>query len=162
MPPSPRIVNLALALSCTGLILTALYLQQVMELLPCYLCIVQRVFVILCGASALAAFLHNPAAWGRRLYGVVVTLFALGGAGFSLRHLWLQSLPKDQVPTCGPPAEYLLDAFPLAKALPMLLKGDGNCAAIDWSLFGISIPGWTLVAFIGLATAGIWQVVRTR
>lgn len=162
MSLSPRTTNLGIVLACAGLILTALYMQEVMGLLPCYLCIVQRVFVILTAAVALAAFLHNPGARGQRRYGAATALCALGGAGFSLRHLWLQSLPADQVPACGPPAAYLFDAFPLAKAIPLLLQGDGNCAAIDWTLFGVGIPGWTLIAFIGLAAAGIWQIARAR
>jgi len=160
MLPTPRIINLAIALTCAAMILVALYMQQVMALAPCYLCIVQRVFVIFTGTVALAAVFHNPDTWGLRVYGLTTTVLALLGAGFSLRHLWLQSLPADQVPTCGPPAAYLFDAFPLIKALPLLLRGDGHCAAIDWSLWGISIPGWTLVGFIGLALAGIWQITR--
>lgn len=157
---SVRATNLAIFAACAGLLATALLLQEVLDLKPCYLCIVQRVFVMLVGLTALLAWLHQPGAVGQRLYAAGITLGALGGGGFAIRHLWLQSLPADRVPACGPPADYLLQAFPLVKALPMLLAGDGNCAAVDWTLFHISIPGWTLVAFTGLAVAGLWQFKR--
>ena len=108
----------------------------------------------------LIAALHNPARRGQRLYNSLGMLTALGGAGFSLRQLWLQSLPKDQVPACGPPAEYLFDALPFKEALGLMFRGDGNCAEIQWSLFGISIPGYTLMAFTGLFALCLWQVLR--
>lgn len=155
--PTPRQTNLLIFTGCLLLILIALYMQHVMDLNPCYLCITQRVFVILTGIIGLLAFLHNR---GQRLYGALISLSALGGAFFSSKQLWLQSLPEDQVPACGPPAEYLFDVFSFSEALGMLLRGDGNCAEIQWTMLGLSIPGWTLICFLGLAALGIWQVVR--
>lgn len=162
MRPSPRITNLGIFVACAMLLASALFMQEVMDLKPCYLCIVQRVFVIFVGLTALLACIHNPGVTGRRAYAGVTILGALGGGGFAIRHLWLQGLPADRVPACGPPADYLLDVFPLAQALPMLLAGDGNCAVVDWTLLGVSIPGWLLVAFCGLAAAGLWQLRRQR
>ncbi len=158
--PSQRLTFFLIAASCAGLLAVALYMQEVMELNPCYLCIVQRVFVIVTGVLALLAGLHNPGVVGRRIYSGLGALTALGGAGFAIRQLWLQSLPADQVPACGPPAEYLFDALPLADALGMLLRGDGNCAEVQWTLFGISIPGWTLMAFVALSAIYLWQLGR--
>lgn len=158
--PRSRTIFLAMALFCLGLILVALYMQEVMKLYPCYLCIVQRCFVIATGVIALAAFVHNPGQKGARAYGAVAAISALAGAGFAIRQLWLQSLPADKVPACGPPADYLLDSFPLMEALPMLLRGDGNCAEVQWSLLGLSIPGWTLIAFAVLAGSALWQAFR--
>jgi disulfide bond formation protein DsbB len=83
-------------------------------------------------------------------------LFCLAGAGFSGRHVWLQTLPKDQVPACGPSIEYLLDALPVMEALEVLLRGDGNCAEIDWRFLGLSIPGWTMLCFLGMGGIGLW------
>jgi disulfide bond formation protein DsbB len=159
--PRSRITFLAMALFCLGLILVALYMQEVMALYPCYLCLVQRCFVVATGVIALAAFVHNPGRKGTRVYGAVAAISALAGAGFAIRQLWLQSLPEDRVPACGPPADYLIDSFPLMEALPMLLRGDGNCAEVQWSLLGLSIPGWTLIAFAVLAGLALWQVFRT-
>lgn len=158
--PSSRLTFLIIFLGCAGLILTALYMQYFMDLYPCPLCITQRVFVVAVGVTALLAFLINPRTTGRRIFGGLGILFALIGSAFSMRQLWLQSLPEDQVPACGPDIGYLLDNFPLMDALSVLLRGDGNCAEVVWTFLGISIPGWTLVAFIGLAGFNLWQVLR--
>lgn len=155
--PSPRQVFLLMFVACLSLILVALYMQHVMELTPCYLCITQRVFVMLTGGIALLAFLHNR---GLRIYGALTALSALSGSFFSGKQLWLQSLPEDQVPACGPPAEYLFDVFSFNQAVGMLLRGDGNCAEVQWTFLGLSIPGWTMICFLGLAALGILQVVR--
>jgi len=157
---SVRHCFLLIALSCAGLITTALYMEHVMGLVPCYLCIVQRVFVIVTGALALLAFAHNPATTGTRVYGALTAISAFSGSGFSIRQLWLQSLPEDQVPACGPPADYLMDSFSLAEWLPMLLQGDGNCAKVDWTFLSLSIAGWMLIIFQALAFFALWQTVR--
>ena len=151
---------LLIALACAGLIATALYMEHVVGLVPCYLCIVQRAFVILTGVIALLAFVHNPAALGMRVYGSLAALSAVTGSGFSIRQLWLQSLPEDQVPACGPSADYLMGSFSPAEWLPMLLRGDGNCAKVDWTFLGLSIAGWMLIMFIGLGLFALWQVFR--
>ena len=162
MIPSIRTLNLCLFLVATSMILVALYMQHQMDLNPCYLCIVQRVFVILTGLIALLAFAHNPASKGQKRYAVATSLSALAGAGFSIRQLWLQSLPEEKVPACGPPADYLFDAFPISEALPMLLSGDGNCAEVQWTFLSLSIPAWTLAAFAAMALLGGYQLLRKR
>jgi protein dithiol:quinone oxidoreductase len=149
-----------IALACLGLLLTALYMQHQMGLNPCYLCIVQRVFVFATGVIALLAALHNPARTGTRIYAVLTAVAAFTGSGFSIRQLWLQSLPEDQIPACGPPADYLMDSFSISEWLPMLLKGDGNCAEVQWTLFGLSIPSWLLFAFIAMGLFALWQAIR--
>lgn len=158
--PSRRQLNFIGAFGCAGLIVVALYMQYAMDLNPCYLCILQRGFVIATGLVLLIAAIHHPGRGGQWVYSGLGMLTALGGSGFSLRQLWLQSLPKDQVPACGPPAEYLFDALPFKEALGLMFRGDGNCAEIQWSLFGISIPGYTLMAFAGLFALCLWQALR--
>ena len=155
--PTARQTNLFIFLVCNGLILAALYMQNVMELKPCYLCITQRGFIILTGTFSLLAFLHN---YGIKVYGGLITLSALAGGFFSGKQIWLQSLPEDQVPACGPPVEYLFDAFNFSDALSMLFRGDGNCAEVQWTLLKLSIPAWTLLCFLGLAALGLWQMIR--
>jgi disulfide bond formation protein DsbB len=155
--PTARQTNLLIFIACNALILIALYMQNIMELKPCYLCITQRGFVILTGTFALLAFLHN---YGLKVYGGLIALSALAGSFFSGKQIWLQSLPEDLVPACGPPAEYLFNAFSFGEALSMLFRGDGNCAEVQWTFLGLSIPGWTLLCFLGLAALGLWQVVR--
>jgi protein dithiol:quinone oxidoreductase len=158
--PSPRYMFLILFLGCTGLMAVALFMQQFMELKPCALCITQRIFVMAVGVCALLAFLVNPKPLGRRLFAGAGLLLSIIGGGFSTRHVWLENLPKDQVPACGPGLNYLLENFPLQEALSVLLRGDGNCAEVSWTLLGVSLAGWTLVAFVGLAAMHIWQILR--
>lgn len=136
-------------LGAIALIATALYMQYVMEMIPCALCMTQRVFVIAIGVVAFVAWLHKPQILGARIYALLAMLLAAIGAGFSGRHIWLQNLPEDLVPTCGPSLGYLIEAVPLVEALSLLLQGDGNCAEISWTFLGLTIPGWTLVCFIG-------------
>ena len=106
------------------------------------------------------AGLHNPAAKGQKIYAGLATLAAFGGSFFSIKQLWLQGLPEDKVPACGPPVDYLFDAFSATDAISMLLRGDGNCAEVQWQLLGISMPGWVLVSFVGLAAVGLFQLLR--
>ncbi len=159
---SIRTSFLLIAGACGALIATALFMQYVMGLEPCYLCIVQRVFVIVTGVIALLAFLHNPGKTGVRVYALLTALAAFAGSGFSIRQLWLQSLPEDLVPACGPPADYLFDSFSFAEWLPLLLKGDGNCAKVDWTFLGLSIAGWMLVCFVALGLFSLFQLYRAR
>jgi len=158
--PSIRYTFLLIALGTLGLMLTGYYMQFVMKLIPCPLCITQRFFIIAVGITALAAFFHQPQKLGRRLYASLGGLFAIIGGGFSSRQVWLQSLPPDQVPACGPDLSYLIENFPLKEAFMVLLRGDGNCAEVTWTFLGVSIAGWTLVAFSGLLLFNVWQWVR--
>ncbi len=162
MPPLPsiRLTFLLLFLGCTSLILVGMYMEHLMDLEPCPLCITQRVFIISVGVIGLIGFIANFQGKARRVVASFGLLFAVAGGGFSTRQLWLQSLPEDQVPACGPGVSYLLDNFPLIDALSVLLRGDGNCAEVVWTLFGISIPGWTLMAFACMAVLSIWQILR--
>lgn len=160
MFPSIRQTNLIVFLVCVASMLIAAYMEHVMGLVPCPLCITQRVFMVLVGLLALLAFLHSPGNSGRRIYAALGVLAAIIGGGFSSRQLWLQNLPEDQVPACGPGLAYMFESYPFMEAFEVLLRGDGNCAKVDWSLFGISIAGWTLLAFIGLALINLYQVVR--
>jgi disulfide bond formation protein DsbB len=139
---------------------TALFMEHAMDLEPCPLCILQRVMAIVTGLVTLIAALHHPGVRGIRVYAIGAILAAALGAALAIRQLWLQSLPKDQVPACGPGLDYLIEVLPLTEVLNMILTGDGSCAEIAWTLFGISIPGWTLVGFIGLIAINVFQIVR--
>jgi protein dithiol:quinone oxidoreductase len=161
MVPSVRQTNLIIFLTCTAMMLAAAYMEHVMKMIPCSLCITQRGFVILTGLLALAAALHNPALTGRRIYAMLGIISPLLGACFAGRQLWLQSLPADQVPACGPGLAYMFDVFPFMEALKLLLQGDGNCAHVD-KILGLSLAAWTFIAFIGLAGVNLYQLLRKR
>jgi disulfide bond formation protein DsbB len=157
-----RLVFALLFAVCAGMMAFGYYLQYVVGLTPCPLCMTQRVFIVLVGLTALCAALHGPARTGQRVYAGIGGLFCLVGSAFSVRHVWLQSLPGDQVPACGPSIDYLLETLPPIEALEVLLRGDGNCAVVDWSFLGLSIPAWTLIAFIGLTTTLLWNGWRAN
>ncbi len=112
------------------------------------------------GLVCLVAAIHAPGRTGRRVYGVLTAVFALVGAGIAGRHLWLQNLPPDAVPDCGPGLDYLLDVFPMWEAVRMAFEGSGECANVDWALLGLSMPGWVLLCFAGLALFGVWNGFR--
>jgi disulfide bond formation protein DsbB len=161
MVPSVRQTNLIIFITCTAMMLAAAYMEHVMKMIPCSLCITQRGFVILTGVIALAAALHNPARTGHRIYAVLGIISPLLGACFAGRQLWLQSLPADQVPACGPGLAYMFEVFPFMEALQLLLQGDGNCAHVD-KILGLSLAAWTFIAFIGLAGVNLYQLLRKR
>lgn len=154
---SPRIYFFLGFIGCVLLLGTGAYLQFVEELEPCPLCISQRLAILATGLVFLVAALHNR---GHKIYGLLGGLTALTGASISARHVWLQHLPPDQVPECSPGLEYVFQHFPLADTIKLMLTGTGECAKVDWTLLGLSIPAWTLVAFLGLAALSLLQIVN--
>ena len=152
---TPRRLFALGALVCTALVGAALYLQHVVHLEPCPLCIVQRVFVMILALVMASAAIHNPRGGGRRVYGALVAVVALLGAAVAGRHVYLQNLPPDRVPECGPGLDYILDAFPIGEALALILGGSGECAEVQWTFLGLTIPGWTLIVFVGFAVFGV-------
>ena len=152
-----RYLPAMIAAAAAAMMAVALYMQHVMGLEPCPLCMMQRVWLSIAGIIALIAFLHAPRAVGRRIYGFATLLACLIGAGFSTRQLYLQSLPPDQVPACGPGLEYMLQAFPFKDVLRAMITGTGDCAKVDWSLFGVSIAGYMLMGFLALAAIAFLQ-----
>lgn len=161
MLPSIRQTNLLIFLICTAMMLVAFYLEYVQGMEPCPLCMTQRVFVIAVGLMAFFAFLHNPTQRGLRIYAVLGILLAIAGGYFSSRQLWLQSLPEDQVPPCGAGLYFMFEVSPFMDTLRAMLQGDGNCAKVD-KVLGLSIPLWTLLAFVGFALTHVFQIVRRR
>lgn len=139
----------------------ALYLEHVQGLSPCPLCVFQRVGLMGLGFISLIALIHNPKSTvGKRIYALLGSLPILWSAGVAARHVWLQNLPPDQVPSCGPGLNYLIDALPLKNVLAQVLTGSGECAAIDWTFLGQSLPVWSLLFFVVLAVVSLWQLVR--
>jgi len=162
MKYSPRVWFFLGFLLCFGTMLVAAWFQFVKELEPCPLCIAQRIAVIAVGLVFLIAALHNPGRLGTRVYAVFGFVVAGIGAAISIRHVWLQNLPPEEVPACGPGIEYMFEYFPLADAIKMMLSGTGECAEVLWTFLGISIPGWTLLTFIFLAIFSLSQFWNTR
>lgn len=156
--PSRRIVNFSAFLACAGMMAFALYAEHQLLLEPCPLCVFQRIAVIGLGIAFLLLALHNPGpGWARRIYLLLLDLAAIGGIVVAGRHVWLQSLPPDKVPSCGPGLGYMLENFPLADALKQVFSGSGECASVSWSFLGLSMPAWVLVCVVGLAGIGLWN-----
>lgn len=156
-----RLANLAGSVIVAGLIAYALYAQYVLGLEACPLCIFQRVAFIAGGAVFLVAGLHAPAR--ARLYGLAALIPNVTGGAIAARHVYIQNLPADQVPACGPGLSYMLDAFPLMDAVRLVLTGSGECAEVVWSFLGLSMPAWALVWFVllsGLAVAANLRRLR--
>lgn len=151
------------ALACSSLLAFAIFSQRSLLLEPCPLCILQRVaFMALALVFAIGA-VHAPRSRnGRRVYGVVAALAAASGAAIAIRHLWLQSLPPDLVPACGPGLAYMLEVFPLSDVIRDVFTGSGECAKVDWRLLGLSMPGWTLIWYVFLGTGALWAGFRRR
>lgn len=152
---SRRWINGLGFLACAALLGYGYYLQYVQGLEPCPLCMFQRVALMVLGGVFLLAFLHGPRGWGGKVYALLLLLAAGSGAALATRHVYLQNLPPDQVPECGPDLEFLMDVFPLKDVVLTVLQGSGSCAEISWQFLGLTIPAWTLVMFIGLGLVGV-------
>ncbi len=147
-----RVLSALGFLGCAGAMAFALYLQHAKGFEPCPMCIFQR--IAMCGAGLLfllGAALGPESARGRWTWAALPALAALIGAGISGRQVWLQHLPADQVPACGPTLDYLMKMMPLQNVVAYVLKGEGSCAKIDAQWLGIALPEWTLFGFIALA-----------
>lgn len=154
-----RWLYLAGALVIAVLFGAALYLQYVLHQDPCPLCMIQRfVFIALLVLFAIAT-LHNPRRTGAKVYAALISLCALGGVGVAGRHIWIQHLPKDEVPACGPGLDYMLENFPMADVWKELMHGSGECAAKGWTFLTLGIPEWSLIWYVLL---GMWAVMIAR
>lgn len=142
-------------LASFGLVALALYLQVRENLEPCPLCISQRIAFMALGATFLIAALHNPAGIWRKVHGVLQFTVAAVGAGIALRHIWIQNHADEVMAECGAGFDYIFERFPFKKAIELVFKGTGECSAIDWTLFGLTIPQLSLLAFGALAAYAI-------
>ena len=158
--PGRRLLNLAGFLACAGMMGFALYAQYVLLLDPCPLCVFQRIATIALGFVFLLAALHDPGRVGARIYAFLVLLTAGFGVGVAGWHVYLQNLPAEEVPGCGPGFEYIMENFALFDALELIFQGSGECADVVWRLFGLSMPTWVIIGLGGLGVAGIWNNLR--
>jgi disulfide bond formation protein DsbB len=153
---SPRLLYLAGAIVVAVMFASALFLQYVLRQEPCPLCMVQRVIFIAIGVVFFLSALHNPKRIAVRVYSGLIVILALSGVAVAGRHIWIQHLPKDQVPACGPGLDFMLKNFPMADVWQELLHGSGECAAKGWTFLTIGIPEWSLLSYILL---GFWAAL---
>ena len=147
-------------LLCAGLLGGAYYYEYVEYLEPCPLCIVQRIAALLIGIGCLGAFFARNTRWPLRIALLFTLASALFGAQIANHHVTIQGLPPEQIPECGPGLEYMIQTLPTSELITTLLRGDGSCAEITWRLLGLTMPQWTLIAFIGFALVTILGLIR--
>lgn len=151
------------AIACFALLAYAIFEQFQIGIEPCPKCIFQRIAFIAMGIFFLIGSLHGPGAAGRRVYSILVAISAAVGAVIAVRHLYVQLTPHDPLMEgCGPGLNYLLDSFPIAEAVKKAFMASGDCGEINWSLLGITMPGWTLIWFVLLGAGALWAGFRQR
>ena len=155
---SPRKVLALVSLVSFALLGYGLYLQHVVGLEPCPMCIVQRYALVLVALLAgLSALFRSRTVQG--IGAALVLLLAGFGAFVAARQSWLQWNPPE-VATCGRDFYGMIETFPLKRAIPMIFRGGGDCSAVDWTFLGGSIANWSFLCFIGIALVMLAVAVR--
>ena len=157
---SSRKMFLMIACACALLMGYALFAQYVLHYEPCMLCMVQRVFMGAVGVVALLAAIHGPGRVGNRIYALFTALLAVGGGYIAGRHVYLQSLPPEQLDGCAPSFEYALSNFDSLKFLKTIFIRDQDCGVIDWTFLGLAMPAWVFLCFAVLFVAALWAGFR--
>jgi disulfide bond formation protein DsbB len=157
-----RLFNFFAAAVCAGMLAYALYSQFARGFEPCPLCIFQRIAIAALGLIFLLAALHHPRGWGQAVYSLLIALSGGAAAYVSGRHVWIQAQPPGTVPLCGAPLDTMLEFLPLTEVIRKVLTGGGECGKIDWSLLGVSMPGWVLICAVALTLFGQVNNRRSR
>jgi disulfide bond formation protein DsbB len=147
---------------CIGLLIFGLYLEHVHGLEACPLCIFQRIAYTVIIFIALIGAIHNPRNLLQIIYKLLMVISAITGAAIAGRQIWLQHLPPELVPECGPGFDYMFNVFPFGEALKMIFTGSGECAEVKWRFIGLSIAEWSLIMFIGIFIATILSIYTSR
>ena len=158
MTISHRVFFLLVAIGCASLLGYGYYLEFYQDLLPCPMCIFQRLCYMAIIVVALGAAAHGPARVAGMFYCIASAIFAALGAGIAGRQTWLQHLPPELVPECGPGLEFMLEMYPLLETIEKALQGTGDCAEVSWTFLSFSIAEWSLACFFGIFFAALWQL----
>jgi protein dithiol:quinone oxidoreductase len=157
-----RVQYLAGFAVCAAFLAYAYYVQFQLGIEPCPLCIFQRFAFIAMAIFFLIGAVNDPNERGRRAYALLVLLSACTGITIALRHLWVQHLPPDPMAGCAPGWNYMVDNFPIAEAIKKAFTGHADCAEVNWTFLGLSMPAWTLVSFVLIGAGGLWAGFRRR
>ena len=155
---SPRRVLALISVACVAMLAFGMYLQHVVGLEPCPMCIVQRYALILVAVFAGLASLGGKKVWWMS-FAVLAVLAGGFGAFTAARQSWLQWYPPE-VATCGRDFYGMIENYPVSRAIPMIFRGSGDCSAIDWTFLGGSIANWSFVWFVVFGLALLWLLVR--
>ena len=162
MTISNRVFFAIVGAGCVGLLSFGYYLEYFQDLVPCPMCLFQRFCYMAVAAVALIGAIHGPKRIGGMLYTLLIAIIAAIGAGIAGRQTWLQHLPPDLVPECGPGLEFMLEMYPILETIKRSLVGTGDCAEVSWTFLTLSIAEWSLVVFTGLLILAAWQGTQNR
>ncbi len=160
--PSRRTANWLGLLACAMALGLAFYAQYVLELPPCHLCIFQRVTVAAMGVAFLLAALYSSGRLGGAIYAGLIGITGLATLATSGRHVWIQMQPPGSIPSCGADLDFMLELFPLSEVILKVFKAGGECAKVDFTLLGLSMPAWVFVFALVVTAGGVWINLRTR
>ena len=149
-------------LVCAALYAYAIYVQFVLGIEPCPMCILQRIVFIVMAILFVAGAMQNPKVRGRRVYALLLLLTAGIGVGIAARHLWVQHQPPDLMAGCAPGWNYMVENFPLSKTLKMAFTGSADCAQVNWTFLRLSMPFWSLLCYVLLGAGALWAGFRQR
>ncbi len=158
--PSRRSANWLGLLACAMALAFAFYSQYVIELQPCHLCIFQRVTVAAMGAAFLLAALHSRGRLTGAVYAGLIGVAGLATMATAGRHVWIQMQPPGSVAACGADLDFMLKVFPLTEVVLKVFKAGGECAKVDFTLLGLSMPGWVFVFALVVTAGGVWINLR--
>ncbi len=159
---SQRTIHATIVLiSITALSIAFLYMERHLGLAPCPLCVVDRLLLCVIIAFALAGYFHNPDALGQRIYSLFHLVFSASGIAVAARHIHLQTLATTQTPDCLPDLDYMLETFSWLETLAVIFNTSGECASVQWTFLGLSIPQQTLLLFIALFILGGTNLLLT-
>jgi protein dithiol:quinone oxidoreductase len=158
--PTRRSANWLGFLACAVALAIALYSQYVLDLQPCHLCIFQRVTVAAMGLAFLAAALHSAGRLRGAIYAALIGITGFATLATSGRHVWIQMQPPGSIASCGADLDFLLDVFPLTDVIMKVFKAGGECAKVDFTLLGLSMPAWVFAFALVVTVAGVWVNLR--
>ena len=144
------------AVACFATVALALVIQTKYNLEPCPLCITQRMFFMGLGILFLIGAFVKPASLLQKIFTFLQVVTALGGAGWAIRHWYLQANKESMVADCGVGFDYMFENFPLKKMFTLIFKGTGDCATIDWTFLGLTLPQLALITFIAFGVYAVW------
>ena len=142
---APRRTLALICAACVAMLAFGLYLQHVVGLEPCPMCIVQRYALILVAIFTGLASVRGQKGWWMS-FSVLAFLASGFGAFVAARQSWLQWYPPEFA-TCGRDFYGMIEHYSFSRSIPMIFQGSGDCAAIDWTFLGGSIANWSFIGF---------------
>ena len=158
---APRRTLALIFVACAAMMAFGMYLQHVVGLEPCPMCIVQRYCLIAVGVFALLGSLKPSTAGWWKSFGGLALLFSAFGAFTAARQSWLQWNPPEFA-TCGRDFYGMIENYPISRSLPMIFRGSGDCTAIDWTFLGLSIASWSFLAFTAFSIVLLLALFKAK